>query len=233
MFIGDIRTVAPFKDLFPIIDKVVEELYWDMQKNGFDKSKPIVLWESHNSIVIDGHMRLRAAKKAGLIQVPVTLKRFDTEEEALSYAVHCQRNRRNITDREIIHCIAALDERKDKLANLKQNSTEATSVASGKSAEETAKLLGINRGKVEKARSVLDNAPDDIKEAAKSGQMSINSAYNKTRNPEKGSPESIELAAEEIEKIKKIFEIIKERLNRDQMRELMKYIAQEIVNGKE
>ncbi len=246
MFIGDIRTVSPFKDLFPIIDRVVEELYWDMQKNGFDKSNPIVLWESHNSIVIDGHMRLRAAKKAGLIQVPVTLKRFDTEEEALSYAVHCQRNRRNITDREIIHCIAALDER--KIAGRPSKEKLAPDGANfGKSATETANLLGVNFRKVERARTVLDNAPDEIREAVKSGQMSINSAYNNTVNPEKnstqspqkptqppkGSPESIELAAEEIEKIKKIFEIIKERLNRDQMRELMKYIAQEIVNGKE
>jgi ParB family chromosome partitioning protein len=234
MFIGDIQTASPFRDLFPIIDKVLEGLYWDMQKNGFDPSKPIVLWESHNSIVIDGHMRLRAAKKAGLIQVPVVLKKFDTEEEALGYAVHCQRNRRNITDREIIQCIETLDKRKDKLANLVQNRSEAPDGASGKTSAMTASLLGVSTRKVERARAILDNAPDEVRDAVKAGDMTINSAYNQTpKRPQKGSPEAIKLAAEEIEQIKQVFGIIKERLNRDQMHELMKYIAQEIVNGKE
>ena len=240
MFIGNIKTASPFRDLFPIKEELVKTLYWDMQKNGFDESKPLVLWESHNSIVLDGHTRLKAANKAGLIQVPVVLKKFDTEEDALEYAIRCQRNRRNLTDREILQCIAALDERKDKLANLRQNATEVPNGTSGKSSAETANLLGINYRKVERARVVLDEASDDIREAVKSGQMSIHEGFQKTKyseknstQPPKGSPESIELAAEEIEKIKKIFEIIKERLNRDQMRELMKYIAQEIVNGKE
>lgn len=241
MFIGDIRTASPFRDLFPIIDKVVEGLYWDMQKNGFDPTKPIVLWESHNSIVIDGHMRLRAANKAGLIQVPVMLKKFATEEDALKYAVHCQRNRRNITDREIIHCIAALDERKDRTKNFTATPSKVPNGTLGKSATETANLLGINYRKVERARVVLDEAPDEIKEAVKSGQMSIHEGFQKTKYPEKnstqppekGSPEAIELATEEIEQIEQVFEIIKKRLNREQMHELMKYLAQEIVNGKE
>lgn len=233
MFIGDIKTASPFKDLFPIKEELVKTLYWDMQKHGFDESKPLVLWESHSSIVIDGHTRLRAANKAGLIQIPVVLKRFDTEEDALEYAIRCQRNRRNLTDREILNCIAELDKRKDKFANLKQNTTEVPNGTSGKSSTETANLLGVNYRKVERARIVLDDAPEEIKDAVKSGKMTIHEAFQKTKYPEKGSPEAIKLAAEEIEQIQKVFEIIKERLNRDQMRELMKYIAQELINGKE
>ncbi len=232
MLTGNIRTASPFRDLFPIKEELVKTLYWDMQKNGFDESKPIVLWESHNSIVIDGHTRLKAANKAGLIQVPVVLKRFDTEEDALEYAIRCQRNRRSLTDREVLQCIAALDER--KIAGRPSKEKLAPDGANfGKSATETANLLGVNFRKVERARTVLDNAPDEIREAAKSGQMSINKAYNKTVNPEKGSSDAIELAAEEIEQIKQVFEIIRKRLTRDQMHELMKYLAQEIVNGKE
>jgi len=231
MFIGDINTASPFKDLFPIEEEVVKNLYWDMQKNGFDPSAPIVLWESHNSIVIDGHMRLRAAKKAGLIQVPVVLKKFDTEEDALKYAVHCQRNRRNISDREIIHCIEALDKRQP---SGQRNDLAPSGARLGKSATQTASMLGISSRKVERARAILDNAPDELREAVRAGEMTINSAYDQTpKRPQKGSAESIKLAAEEIEQIQKVFEIIKERLNRDQMRELMKYIAQELIKGKE
>jgi ParB-like chromosome segregation protein Spo0J len=55
---------------------------------------------------------LRAAKKAGLIQVPVALKRFDTEDEALEYAIKRQRNRRNLTDREIMKYVEELNKRR-------------------------------------------------------------------------------------------------------------------------
>jgi ParB family chromosome partitioning protein len=230
VFIGDIKTASPFRDLFPMSDKLVKEIYWDMQKNGFDQSKPIVLWESHGAVVIDGHTRLRAANKVGFIQVPVVLKKFDTEEEALEYAIKCQRNRRNLTDREIVKCVDELDKRRTRGGNhgnqyTKEKVAKVTPVTFGKSSVETGKLLGIGRGKVEKARVVLEEASDEVKEAVRSGQMSINSAYNKTRNLEKGSRESLELAAEEIASVEKIIDIINERLNKEQIRELIKRLA--------
>jgi len=229
MDINQINTASPFRDLFPIEDNIVKEIMWDIQKKGFDESKPLVLWKG-KSVVIDGHTRLRAARKAGLYHVPVAMKDFDNEEAALEYAIKSQRNRRNLKDREIIQCIAALDKRKDKIANLKQNHTEARNQASGKSAEETAKILGIGKSKVEQARAVLDKAPEEIQEAVKAGNMSINSAYNKTVKPQKGSPESIQLATEEIENINKVFEIIKERLNQNQIKELIKKLKNELNN---
>ncbi len=230
MFIGDIKTASPFRDLFPMSDRLIKEIYWDMQKNGFDPSKPIALWESHGSIVLDGHTRLRAANKAGLIQVPVVLKRFDTEDEALEYAIKCQRNRRNLTDREIMRCVDELDKRRARGGNhgnqyTKGKVAKVTPVTFGKSSVETGKLLGIGRGKVEKARVVLEETSDEVKEAVKSGNMSINSAYNKTRNLEKGSQKSLELAAEEIASVEKIIDIINERLNKEQIRELIKRLA--------
>jgi len=229
MNISEINTASPFRDLFPVEDELVKKLYWDMQKNGFDTSKPIVLWKG-KSVVIDGHTRLRAARKAGLYDVPVVMKDFEDVEDALEYAIKSQRNRRNLADKEILQCIAALDKRKDKIANLKQNRTEARNQASGKSAEETAKILGIGKSKVEQARTVLDKAPEEIKDAVKSGKISINSAYNKTINPQKGTPESIQLAAEEIAKIDAVIDIIKERLTKEQIKELIKKLEKELTN---
>ncbi len=230
MFIGDIKTASPFKDLFPIKEELVKTLDWDMQKNGFDESKPIVLWESHNSIVIDGHTRLKAAEKAGLIQVPVVLKKFDDEEAALEYAIRCQKNRRNLLDQEILNCIAALDRRKDRTRNFTPETSKAQHCALGKSSAETASFLGISQRKVEQVRTVMDKAPEGIKDAVKSGEMTINAAYNKTVNSQKGTPESIQLAVEEIENINRVFEIIKERLNHKQIKELIKKLKKELAN---
>jgi len=121
-----------------------------------------------------------------------------------------------------------LDKRNDITANLKQYLTDATPVASVRSSDEKAKTLGIGRGKVEKVRTILEKASDDVKDAVRTGDMSINAAYNKTVKSDKGNPESLELAAEEIEKIDSVIGIIKERLMPDQIRALIKRFKSEI-----
>jgi ParB-like chromosome segregation protein Spo0J len=50
--------------------------------------------------------------------------------------------------------------------------------SSGRSSEKTAEALGTSRGKVEKARTVLKNADDELLDEVKSGEKSINQAYN-------------------------------------------------------
>ena len=227
MNIENINTAAPFCELFPVSETLKTEIAEDMKKNGFDASKPLVIWQGKN-LLIDGHTRLLAAKEVGIQEVTVNERDFADEDEAVEYAIRCQKNRRNLEDKDIFQCIAVLDKRNDKNANLRQGDSEAPHGASGKSSIETAGFLGISPRKVERARAVLDKASDEVKEAIKTGNMSINAAYNKTVKPGKGSPESLELAAEEIEKIDSVIGIIKERLTPDQIRELIKRLKSEI-----
>lgn len=58
----------------------------------------------------------------------------------------------------------------------------------GRSSQSTAELLGINHRKVERTRTVMDHAPEDVKAAVQSGQMSINAAYNRTIEKSKITP---------------------------------------------
>jgi len=224
MNIESINTAAPFCELFPVTEALKAEIAEDMKKNGFDASKPLVIWQGKN-LLIDGHTRLLAAKEAGIHEVTVNERDFADEDEAVEYAIRCQKNRRNLEDKDIFQCIAVLDKR--------MQSGERTDLAqdcarSGKSSESTAKTLGISARKVEQARTVWDKASEEVKDAIRTGDMSINSAYNKTVKPDKGSPESLELVAEEIEKIDSIIGIIKERLTPDQIRELIKRLKSEI-----
>ncbi|MDD5698800.1 MAG: ParB/RepB/Spo0J family partition protein [Victivallaceae bacterium] len=228
MFTSDLKVKAPFKDLFPIRGNILNEIVRDMKKNGFDHTRPIVLWQGHNCTVLDGHTRLRAAELTDTLEVPVEVKSFPTEDEALEYVIKCQRNRRNLSDQEILQCVSELDKRRDRTLNFEAKTSKATHVALGKSANETAEVLGIGRGKVEKARAVLDKAPDEIREAVKSGEMSINRAYNQTVNPPQGSPESLDRAAEEIGNVEKVFDIVKKRLSREQIKELIGLLQQAV-----
>ena len=172
-----IHTASPFKDLFPIREKDLKNIEESMKNNGFNSGLPITLWAGHDTIVVDGHTRLAAAQKLLFARIPVILKNFKDEDEALKYAIEMQTNRRNLTDAELINCINELDKR------MKEGRPEktATRVAvNGRSSENTAKLLGTSRGKVEKIRAINDHASDEVKEAVKSGEMSVNMAYNKT-----------------------------------------------------
>ena len=210
MNIDLLKTAPPFRDLFPINEKTLDLIYWDMQKNGYDRSQPIVVWESHDSIVIDGHTRLRAARKAGIFEVPVMLKPFPDENAALEYAIKCQRNRRNLKDFEIMNCLEELDKRMTKAeAGSLQGKLAPCGASSGKTAIGVGQLLGINHRKVERARTVMDRAPEDVKTAVQSGQMSINAAYNHTIEKPKITP----LTKDEQDALADILKLAQTRLS--------------------
>lgn len=178
----EINTASPFKDLFPVKPGELERIEKSMETKGYDSAHPIIVWKGHNSTVIDGHTRLAASKKLMFNLIPVILKEFKDETEALEYAINSQVNRRNLTDAELIKCMSALDQRKTKGGN---KYLKASREALGKTAQKTADLLGISRAKVERIRAVCDHASDDIKAAVSDGKMSINKAYNKTMETRK------------------------------------------------
>ncbi|MDD5697385.1 MAG: ParB N-terminal domain-containing protein [Victivallaceae bacterium] len=213
MNIEFLKTAPPFRDLFPINEKVLDRVYWDMQKNGYDRSQPIVVWEGHDTTVIDGHTRLRAARKAKIFDVPVMPKAFSDENEALQYAIRCQRNRRNLKDFEIMKCMEELDKRMPLINNLLPKPSRAQDCALGKSAQKTASLLGVSTRKIEQTRTVMDRAPEDVKTAVQSGKMSINAAYNRTVNRNKPKSEIVPLTKEEQDALAEILKFAENRLS--------------------
>jgi len=192
MFIDDIKTASPFRDLFPIQEELLERLTWDMRKHGYDPSKPIVVWNKPQPVVIDGHTRLRAARKAGLYQIPVVSKEFVDKEEALQYAIGCQRNRRNMRDADILRYVAELE----VLTRPKHGGETVHTL--GQSTQATAALLGVSKWKIEKTKSVLRRAPEEIVAAVKTGEISINRAYERTIKPSIAPPDPIEAAFRNI-----------------------------------
>ncbi len=148
-------------------------------------------------VCIDGHTRLRAAKKSGIEEVPVWLHEFDTEQEAFEKAIKLQLNRRNMTDGEILMCMETLDKRKqrggDRRSEAAQSKVQHCPIENeqSSSAQETGNILGISERKVKQTRTVMAHADEATKEAVKKGDLSINKAYQKTqrkRNQAKAEP---------------------------------------------
>jgi hypothetical protein len=135
--------------------------------------------------VVDGHTR-RIASINAKVEAVVYFHDFADEQAALEYAIASQRNRRNLTEQEIVRCILALD----KIRTAGRPKELASSDANfGKSSEATAKLVGTNSAKVERTRRLKREAPDLLQDVL-DGKKMVNGAHNKLLERKGKDPKS-------------------------------------------
>ena len=178
MKVSEIVTKAPFNALFTIDLLIREKIKADMKEHGFDPAFPLILW---GNVLIDGHTRFYVAFDLGIDEVPVEIKKFEDQQAALEYAIHNQRDRRNITDSELLACIEVLDVKLSrKEAGAKGGNKEKKEEASH---VKTAKALKVSKTKVTDARAVLTDKK--ATEEVKSGKKTISKAAKEVRENKK------------------------------------------------
>ena len=180
--ISELIVQNPFASIFPIGSDTLDSISKDMETNGFDDIFPIIAWEGKN-IVVDGHTRFAAAKAAGLKEVSVHFKSFENEDDAILYSFHIQRNRRNMSDEDILSCLSLLD-------TIHGSRDKGNPTLSRKKTNELrAKELGISPHKVDKARKVMEHGNEQIRESISSGEKSINKAFQEVQEARRESGE--------------------------------------------
>jgi hypothetical protein len=192
MKVSEIKTAEPFKSLFRIDDRHLESMENTMKEYRYDESKPITIWKGRN-IVIDGHIRLKAAQNIGRFGIPVFEREFKDEDEALEYAVRHQRNRRNLTDADYLHLVEIFDDiyhrggdRRSKFGDQNIDNNDNNHILAKEvfenlrqesSRDVTAKKIGISADKVSQCRHVLQNCTNrEIKEI-RNGSKSLHQVY--------------------------------------------------------
>ena len=100
--VSSLRTESPFKDILPFDERAVTAIADRMKESGYDVAFPIVVWKNRDGLIVDGHLRLAAAQKAGLKTVFIFEKEFSDEEQALDYFIHNNPSRSSYTAEEII-----------------------------------------------------------------------------------------------------------------------------------
>jgi hypothetical protein len=182
----DIKTDETFSSLFPVNPGLLTQIESSVREQGFDACHPVIFATctgQKDPVCIDGHTRIQAAKNVGIEAVPFVVKeKFETEQEALEHAIKLQSNRRNLTDGDILSCVALLHkpmarggDRRSKQAKSKPQSCGIENARSS-SAEHTAKLLNIGARKVEQALNVINRGTPEIEEAVLKNETSINQA---------------------------------------------------------
>ncbi len=192
----NIQTDKRFSSLFPIWPDILKAITEHMRSYGYDPAQPLTLatgpWNGESPVVIDGHTRLKAAIRVGIEEIPVHVRKFKTEQEALEWAIHNQRNRRNLSDAELVALIEAHDSRLrqggDRRSELFKGSSEP--MKGKRSAEATAEKLGTSATKVKKVRTILDHGSDQVKEDVKADRKSVNKAYEETQARRKAEQET-------------------------------------------
>jgi len=176
---SELRSEKPFAGLFPSTPDVRNAIKADMEKRGYDEAFPVIAW---NDVVVDGNTRASVADELGL-DVLVSDREFDTVADALDYAVHCQKDRRNMTSAAFVAALAAIKDEEEAAAKERQAShlkhvgnsslsPDGDNEKRGRSSEMIAETLGTNARKVQRGIAIL-NGPEEIKEKVESGELSI------------------------------------------------------------
>ena len=176
MPIDELKMAQPFCEVFEIRETDLRQVMDAIRKNGFDTLYPIVVWEGHDNVVVDGHTRLIAARQLGYATVPVVSRSFSDEEAALQHTITAQRVRRSLSQAELMKCVTMLREK--IAAGKRERSVKGlTPVPQGRSTQVIADAVGSTRGTVDKIERITRHGDPKLIDAVRKEELSINQAH--------------------------------------------------------
>ena len=175
--IKDIVLIPEFQKLLVMEEDVLEKMKKSMQEEGFKLGHEIHIWKRGKEyILIDGHTRKCAWESLGNKTIPCIIHNFADIEEAKTFAIKEQINRRNLSGQALLDAVANFNFEKGK---------GHTSGEKGKASEIIAKQIGVSTKTVEKTRVVLKEATPEQLEAIKKDELSMNQVFNQIREKRK------------------------------------------------
>lgn len=171
-------TIDPeFQSLIPSLSsEEFHQLTENCKRDGILDS--LKVW---NGILIDGHNRYRIAEELDL-NYQIEEMEFPNREAAIRWIILNQFGRRNLSayDRSVL----ALKLKPVIAEKAKEKQSEAGGAVRQKSdkavvdtKKELAKVAGVSHDTIHKVETIEKNAPESVKEAVRSGDVSINQAY--------------------------------------------------------
>ena len=179
--IKDIVLIPEFQKLLVMEEDVLEKMKQSMKEEGFKSGHEIHIWKRGKEyILIDGHTRKTAWESLGNKTIPCIIHNFASLEEAKTFAIKEQINRRNLSGQALLDAVANFNFEKGK---------GHTSGEKGKASEIIAKQIGVSTKTVEKTRVVLKEATPEQLEAIKKDELSMNQVYKQIQDKKKPKPE--------------------------------------------
>ena len=188
--IKDIVLIPEFQKLLVMEEDVLEKMKQSMKEEGFKSGHEIHIWKRGKEyILIDGHTRKCAWESLGNKTIPCIIHNFADIEEAKTFAIKEQINRRNLSGQALLDAVANFNFEKGKGNVVSEK---------GKASEIIAKQIGVSAKTVEKTRLVLKEASPEQLEAIKKDELSMNQVYKQIQDKKRPKPEpKVEEKAEE------------------------------------
>jgi len=176
-------------DFQSLIPPLTNEEYAQLEKNILRDGirDALITW---NGILIDGHNRFKIAQKYGLSYSTVE-KNFTDRTDAERWIILNQFGRRNLSayDRSILALkLKPIIAEKAKEQQIRKPESVLQKSAKQKpidTRQELAKVAGVSHDTIAKVEKIQEKATPEIKSAIKSGEMSINQAYQTVKREEK------------------------------------------------
>ena len=194
---NDLIVDSEFRDLIPsLTDDEKKQLEENILCDGIQD--PLKVWQG---TLVDGHNRYEIAQVHGLNFTTAEMQ-FATRDDAKIWIIKNQFGRRNLSayDRSIL----ALKLKPVIAAKAKEKQSESGGAVPQKSAkppietrQEIAKAAGVSHDTIAKVERIEAQATPEVKAALKSGEISINAAYNKVKQAER--KQEIQRQVEDLE----------------------------------
>jgi N6-adenosine-specific RNA methylase IME4 len=147
----------------------------------------IVTW---NGFIIDGHNRYEIAQKHGLKYTTIE-KHFESESDVIEWMILNQFGRRNLSNYQ--RSVLALELEDVFKEKAKENQIRKPESVIQKSEEqkpivtikELAKVANVSHDTIAKVKHIEAKAPDEVKAKLRTGEVSINQAYQEIKKEEK------------------------------------------------
>lgn len=188
--IKDIVLIPEFQKLMDMEDSVVEKMKASMKEEGYKSGHEVHVWKRDKEyILIDGHTRKFAWESLGNTTIPCIVHHFANLDEAKTFAIKEQINRRNLSGQALLNAVERF--------NFEKGKGNATG-EKGKASEIIAKQIGVSTKTVEKTRCVLKEATPEQLEAIKKDETSVNKVFNQIQQKKKEKTESSSKQKKEV-----------------------------------
>ena len=177
------------KEFQALIPPLSDDEYRQLEENCIRDGirDPLVTWpqDDGTEILIDGHNRWEISAKNAGIPFKIVQMRFESRAEAETWILKNQIGRRNLPTyvkaQLALRLKPVIAEQAEK--NLHQgNKPLQNSVNPKNTQKELARIAGVSHDTIHKVEVIEKNAPAEIKEKARRGEISTNEAYRQTTN---------------------------------------------------
>ena len=178
-----------FKSLIPpLSDDEYRQLEENCIRDGI--RDPLVTWpqDDGTEILIDGHNRWKISAKNAGIPFKIVQMRFENRAEAETWILKNQIGRRNLPTyvkaQLALRLKPVIAEQAEKNLHLSDGKgcPKSDKVKPIDTKKELARIAGVSHDTIHKVEVIEKNAPTEIKEKARRGEISTNEAYRQTTN---------------------------------------------------